>query len=98
MPNGTHAAPQSGWFVPGSRSTAQPDKAEHRSAVVLERGLLGVAAAALCLVGFASRLEDVGKFTSLIIGSFADLPEYGALLFFGSALIGLGIWARRRSR
>jgi hypothetical protein len=98
MPNGSRTAPRPVWLPPDSAPHDHSNKSHHRSAGVVERGLLAVAATALCLVGFASKTEDAGQLTSLVFASFARLPEYGALLFFGSALIGLGIWARRHSR
>jgi hypothetical protein len=63
----------------------------------VELGLFIATAATIALLALALKFEDVGRFTGLILGSYAGLPEYGALLFFGSALVGLGIWTRRRS-
>jgi hypothetical protein len=50
------------------------------------------------LVVVSAQSMHVGQYAGLIVGSFAELPEQGSLLFFGSALIGLGIWVRRRPR
>jgi hypothetical protein len=98
MPNGSRAAPRPVWLPSDSAPNGRPNKLRHRSAGVLERGLFIASAAAFCLLGFASRPDDVRRLTGLIVDSFAWLPEQAFLLFLGSALVGLGIWARRHSR
>jgi hypothetical protein len=50
------------------------------------------------LLVVSAQPTHVGQYASLIVGSFAELPEQGFLLLFGSALIALGIWVRRRPR
>jgi hypothetical protein len=97
MPNGSRTAPRPVWLPSGSGADDRPNRSHHPPAGVVERGLFIVSAAAFCLVGLASRPDDVGRFPGLIVSSFAGLPEPASLLFFGSVLVGLGIWARRRS-
>jgi len=97
MSNGTHTAPRVVWLPPRPEPPSQPDKSERRSTGSVELGLFIATAATMALLALALKFEDVGRFTGLIAGSFAELPEHGTLLFFGSALVGLAIWARRRS-
>lgn len=59
---------------------------------------MAVTAVVMGLVVVSAQSGPVGRYASLIVGSFAELPEQGFLLLFGSALIGLGIWVRRRPR
>ena len=98
MSNSTQAAPRPVWLPPAPESPDQPGKSERRPPGLLERTLFVVSAVVMGLVVVSAQSMHVGQYASLIVSSVAELPEHGSLLFFGSALIGLGIWVRRRPR